>query len=711
MQTCDLAIAKIRERRRADLHSFTNPARMSDHCTCQRKIAFNNFSFGDVLGSEGRKALNACVKVKIYGKPEVRRYDKSTASNRFYDCYVRQEGLRSPHVWIDFDEDAKAFTIVDIHNALVKCDNLPYVEKYPKRETGSDEIRKLIDKRRADVEREWKEAKANPDGRQKYSLAVAQRRVKDCYAGNFPSNEWLLLTYRESFSIKDIYDTVHHFDERSLETCCYSNRGMYEQISEFRADVETKCNEFNASTGTCHKYTREEAQQLLQKCYCGIDGPIYPDCYGCGACANDPDRLMCIFDIRDALCKRDNKMEQLHKYPEHGPGSDELKRSIDAHRADLKEEYENSLKGGKSRSQACKYSRSEAERRMRDCYASAFTGDVDLFPQKKDQVGMPRIYQTFDIFDIKTSLDYFDKKLFLERYPDKKHITDELKRKIEENRASIEREHKEATAIKEIEHGSGFIIQDHFVVTNRHVIETYLDDKQSYEIRFSNKYIGELSCKVAHVDPGKDLALLYCPDLNLQESEICPLQLSTQPLLPGMQIFSFGYPMSHTEETALFVNGNVSGSKRTLSGHSMAVLNCSLNCGNSGGPVLSWVDGEVRVVGVATQKHFSRILTRAEMKVIENLRESMQAQTISDVQECDVKALSRGFTWEQIPRSCQVSMNLLTLKLYDALETHSQFNLGNALPGDLVVKFIKNFIPEYKGEHKEELIKVVELSQ
>ena len=185
MQTCDLAIAKIKEGRRADLHSFTNPAKMSDHCTCQRKIAFNNFPFGDVLGSEGRKALNACVKVKIYGKPEVRRYNKCTASNRFYDCYVRQEGLRSPHVWIDFDENTKAYTIVDIHNALDKCDNLPYVEKYPKRETGSDEIRKLIDKRRADVEREWKEAKANPDGRQKYSLAVAQRRVKDCMQETF----------------------------------------------------------------------------------------------------------------------------------------------------------------------------------------------------------------------------------------------------------------------------------------------------------------------------------------------------------------------------------------------------------------------------------------------------------------------------------------------------------------------------------------------
>ena len=120
---------------------------------------------------------------------------------------------------------------------------------------------------------------------------------------------------------------------------------------------------------------------------------------------------------------------------EQGPGSDELKRSVDAHRADLKEEYENSLKGGESRPPACKYSCSEAERRIRDCYASAFTGDVDLFPQKKDQCGMPRIYQTFDIFDIKTSIDYFDTKLFLEKYPDKGHITDEFKKKIEENRA------------------------------------------------------------------------------------------------------------------------------------------------------------------------------------------------------------------------------------------------------------------------------------
>ena len=706
---------------------------MSDYCTCRSNIAFNNFPFGDVLGSEGRKALNACVKVKIYGKPEVRRYDVFSARERFRRCYFWQEGLESRHVNNEFkiplhtDENAKTYNIVAIHNALVKFDNMPYVEIYPKLGTGSDEIKKLIDKRRADVKKEWNEAKANPDGRQKYYFSVAQRRVKDCYAGNFPSyncsianyppNHWLSypVDFAESYSIKDIYDIVQYKDEKVQETFCDGNRDKYEQIIEFRAEVENKYNESAASTGTLYKYTRQEAEQLLQKCLrtsCNFPLPRYSlmkrDPEGCGVCGIKP--LVCIFQIHDFLYRYDNLLQDNYKYPEQGPGSDELKRSIDAHRADLKEEYENFCKGGESRPPACKYSYSEAVRRVGDCYASAFCDSVDLFPQKKDLVGRRRKFQTFDIFDIKTSLDYFDTKLFLEKFPDKGHITDELKREIEENRASIAHEYKEATAIDEIEHGSGFIIQDHFVLTNRHVIETYLDNEHSHEIRFSNASIGELSCKVTHVDPGKDLALLYCPDLNLQESGICPLQLSTQPLLPGMQIFSFGYPMSHTEETALFVNGNVSGSKRTLSGHSMAVLNCSLNSGNSGGPVLSWVDGEVRVVGVATQKHFSRILTPVEMKVIENLRESMQAQTISDVQECDLRALSWRLREEYIPRSCQESINLLTLKLYDALETHSQFNLSNALPGDLVVEFIKNFIPEYNGEHKEELIKVVELS-
>ena len=169
-----------------------------------------------------------------------------------------------------------------------------------------------------------------------------------------------------------------------------------------------------------------------------------------------------------------------------------------------------------------------------------------------------------------------------------------------------------------------------------------------------------------------------------------------------MQIFSFGYPLSHTGKTALLVTGNVSGSKETLSGHLMAVLNCSLNSGNSGGPVVSWINNQLKVVGMATQKHFKEILTVEERIVIERIRESMQTCTIqvSD-QAVNYFLLSKRPSFDS--DSYQISIQLLTLKLYDALETHSQFNLSNALSAKFVVEFIKNFTTEYTGEFKEEL--------
>ena len=662
----------------------------------------------DVLGNKGRKVLDACVKVKIYGKPETRRYDGERALQLFRGCYTHAIGVG----YKDFlpaepnDKAEKTYSIIDIYKAMVKYENMPYVEIYPK---GPDakKMTELIDKRRADVERELEEARINPDGKKMYSWTVAQHRVRNCYAGNFAEDFGITGFFAPGpNSIKNIKDIVDLCDEKAIEVFSDQSKSIDKKALSHRADIQKKYQDALASPGTLYKCSEEEALKSLKNCYSDAAHRRF-DSYNCQACGN-PD--FCIYKLYNAVSRYDFSLLPVSKYPAEGPGSEELRNSIERHRTDLEKEYQNFCNSEESRQPVYKYSRGEAERRVRDCFASAFPGDSDVFPTKKDQSGMPKIYQTFDIFDIKQSLDFFDAKKFLEKYPEKGHISDEIKKRVDEQRERILREYEIATTNVEIEHGSGFVISDHFILTNRHVIETCLYQK-GFEIRISNVAIGELHCEVVHSDPGKDLALLYCPGLNLHQSGISPLQLSTQSLQPGMQIFSFGYPMSHTEETALFVNGNVSGSKRILFNHSMAVLNCSLNSGNSGGPVLSWVDGEVRVVGVATQKHFKEILTPDEIEVIENLRKSLQTQTISDVRECDVKYLSDGSLYERIPKSCQVSINLLTLKLYKALETHSQFNLSNALPGDLVVEFIKNFIPEYKGEHKEELIKVCELSQ
>ena len=198
--------------------------------------------------------------------------------------------------------------------------------------------------------------------------------------------------------------------------------------------------------------------------------------------------------------------------------------------------------------------------------------------------------------EIKNAIDYFDGKKYLERYLADEDPASKWKNETaDKERAEIEEEYAKATKKIEIEHGSGFIIHDHFIITNKHVVEDAFNDKtvgdkcelqghshseaeqkvnvvhdltnqndNRKEIFISNIAIGELPCEIIHHDARKDLALLYCRDLNLRKNGICPLQLSNHCLLTGMQIFSFGYPMSHKGSSAVFVNGYGSGSEETF---------------------------------------------------------------------------------------------------------------------------------------------------
>ena len=651
---------------------------------------------GDALGDDGRKALNACVKVKIYGKPETRRYDRITAVKRLRGCYANWHLCELPC----FDElvlprdkhgNLKSYDIVDIHHALVNFDERKCVDKYPKEGPESVKQRDLIDKRRAVVERELEEAIADPDGGLRYSWLVAQRRVRDCFAGNIAGDRLVFKRGKnESYHIVDIYDAFVRWDEVRKRTEAKRAALLKEYAEATTAEGNVKL--------ALPKYSDRVALDRMMDGELQLGVHAY-DILGIHTQTYD------VFDIYKALVKVDGKL--LEKYPEEGSGSEELKKLIDKHRADLEKEYREAFSHEDGFESLPKYTRSEAQRRVRDCFAGTFPSDTEIVPKKeKDDCD-----QTYDISDIKKAIKHFDSKTLLDafKYASKGEAEcDKINQTVDEERAGIEKEYNEATSNIEIEHGSGFIVHDHFIVTNKHVIETYLNETERHEIYISNAVIDDLLCTVIHFDVGKDLALLYCPDLNLEQCEICPLQLSNQSLLPGMSIFTFGYPMSHTEETALFVSGNVSGSKRKYASHSMIVLNCSLNSGNSGGPVLRWVNGQLKVVGVATQKHFKEILTLEERETIENMRESLQTHAISDLPD-EVKQSNMPVSYYYMDsRNRQTPVALLTLKLYDALETHSQFNLSNALPGSLVVDFMKDSITKYSGEHKEELAEVVE---
>ena len=131
---------------------------------------------------------------------------------------------------------------------------------------------------------------------------------------------------------------------------------------------------------------------------------------------------------------------------------------------------------------------------------------------------------------------------------------------------------------------------------------------------------------------------------------------------------------------------------------------------------MCWVSGQLKVVGVATQKHFKEILTLEEREKIEKIRESLQTSTIPSVADDAIKraSVARASREHAIgyhpclePDPCQTPMFLLTLKLCNALETHSQFNLSNALPGKYVLEFIRETISKYNGSDKEELVELI----
>lgn len=280
------------------------------------------------------------------------------------------------------------------------------------------------------------------------------------------------------------------------------------------------------------------------------------------------------------------------------------------------------------------------------------------------------------------------------KYPKEQTDFKCLEQEIDQCRSEIEKEYKLATSdYVEIDHGTGFIISDHFLITNKHVVEDALNDKTK-KIRISNEVIGDLYCEINdHVDPGNDLALLYCKDLNVEQNGICPLPLCTQTPPQSKRVFIFGYPFTYTGKSALFVKGYVSGSVERYGRPSFMVLYCSVCPGNSGGPVLCSVNRQLKVVAVLAQRHKKNIMSVEEKNTVEALRASME--TMADFKDHGTR-----------PDTCQTAK--LIAKLFDAVEeTHCQFGLCNAVPGSLVVDFLK----KYKGDGKEELDQVVKCSE
>ena len=584
----------------------------------------HKFTASDILGDEGRKALDAVVKVELA--------DTTFVVPTFTEQILIED----------------RYSIFDIYEAVSYFDEAICVRKCPIEcvfNKKTKEIRNLRD----DIEREYEEAKSMAKKPKEYRLVEAEQRVKGCYAGHFPKETEIFALkvdeYGEeqtkTYNIFDIRQAVQLFDKKRLIQKYPEDKDPeYDELKKLIEEYNFKVNEeYTEAKCRLPRYSHSEAERNVRECFQDLlkwQATIFPieENESGAASVNES------HDIRDIL-KRVTHFEECEF-----ENSSIVPYMIDK----LAMEYLRAVHSQRI------YFRDEAEHRVKDCFAGTFPDHVDLFLTGRDKYGIPKSHQTSKSVECKEAC-------FLS---DEQQDYWNLFKKVVEQRGN----------------GSGFIFKDHFVITSSKFGDERVLFCDQGKIHISNAVIGKLSCEVAFVDVGKDLALLYCQDLKLDQNGIKPLQLSDFPLLTDKkQTVSFGYPRPYPSEKAFVVNAPVCGSVETPLGYTLMTLQLPLDVGFCGSPILYKVNGNWSIVGVVrTKEPFGEYISFDERQIIEKLCASSNPCKYDHNQTSSIDALA--FRLINVLAACQ------TCNLY-------------VLPGKYVIDFISKGIDIFLGRGKE----------
>jgi len=163
--------------------------------------------------------------------------------------------------------------------------------------------------------------------------------------------------------------------------------------------------------------------------------------------------------------------------------------------------------------------------------------------------------------------------------------------------------------------GTGFLIRDGVIVTNRHVVGQ-CEANDLLVVSTSNEHI-KISLLVS--DEDRDLALLK-PATKLAGG--LELALSA-PSLPGSEVSTWGYPFLYNGYYPLLSVGYIAGYRDAQNtAHTKTtkriIVNGAFNHGNSGGPLLIAQDNKVVGVVVATYHFFPPFVSDAIQALQEN---------------------------------------------------------------------------------------------
>lgn len=180
--------------------------------------------------------------------------------------------------------------------------------------------------------------------------------------------------------------------------------------------------------------------------------------------------------------------------------------------------------------------------------------------------------------------------------------------------------------------GSGFVIsEDGYIVTNHHVVEDAIGDKNSpIEVNFQNG--DSYSAKVMGSDADHDLAVL-----KIEATGLAPVVFGdSDALVVGETVAAIGNPLGELDFS--FTNGIISAKDRLIStGDSstmnMLQTNTAINPGNSGGPLF---DGSGALIGINTAKYTNS----SDGTVVEGLGFAIP---INDVKEIIPDLIANGY--------------------------------------------------------------------
>ena len=146
--------------------------------------------------------------------------------------------------------------------------------------------------------------------------------------------------------------------------------------------------------------------------------------------------------------------------------------------------------------------------------------------------------------------------------------------------------------------GTGFALNNGYVVTNYHVIE----NAKSISIKgIKGDFTPKYNAIIIATDKYNDLALLQISDNNFKGFGSIPYNVKTSVSDVGEDVFVLGYPLTSTMGDEIKLTTGVISSKTGFQGDvSLYQISAPIQPGNSGGPLF---DNKGNLIGIVNAKH------------------------------------------------------------------------------------------------------------